>query len=112
MGRRLIKTAVDVLLVFGLMAMVVTGMGLYFAPSGKIAKATNWTWLGLDKHTLGEVHTYFGFSMVIIGLIHLTLNWKPLASLLKSLNANKSDIAKVTATILILALGGVIYISS
>ncbi|RLI78601.1 hypothetical protein DRP05_06785 [Archaeoglobales archaeon] len=111
MNRRLIKTITDVLLLVGLTVMGVTGIGMYLAPSGKIAKVTNWTFLGLDKYTLGDIHTYFGFTMLAIGLLHLTLNWKPLKSLLKTLNNSKSDTIKVTATISTIIAGVVVYLN-
>lgn len=111
MNRRLFKTITDVLLLTGLTIMGITGIGMYLAPSGKIAKATNWTFLGLDKHTLGDVHTYFGFTMLAVGLLHLTLNWKPLKSLLKTLSNSKLDVAKVTAILLLMMVGVVVYLN-
>ncbi|WP_202318967.1 DUF4405 domain-containing protein [Archaeoglobus neptunius] len=107
-NRRMLKTISDVLLIIGLAVMTVTGVGLYFAPSGRVARATDWTWLGLDKHTLGDVHAYFGFTMIAIALIHLSLNWRPLKSLLKTLNI--SDILKLTIVILIVLGGAVAYL--
>ena len=111
MNRKLIKTIVDVLLLVGLTVMGVTGIGMYLAPPGRIAKITGWTFLGLDKYTLGDIHTYFGFTMLSIGLLHLTLNWTPLKSLLKTLSNSKSDIITVAATISAIIAGVVVYLN-
>ncbi len=108
MNRRLVKTIVDLLLLAGLVVMGVTGVGLYLAPPGRIARATNWMWLGMDKHVLGDVHAYFGFAMLTIAVLHLLLNWKPLKSLLKTLS--RSDAVKIAAAVLIVIAGVFIYL--
>ncbi|AGK60754.1 hypothetical protein Asulf_00741 [Archaeoglobus sulfaticallidus PM70-1] len=112
MGRRLTKTIIDVLLLTGLIIMGITGLGMYLAPSGRVARETHWTFLGLDKSTLGDVHTYFGFVMVAIGVIHLTLNWKPLTSLLKNLKNSGSDMAKVVLTLMLVIAGVFVYLNT
>ncbi len=101
MNRRIIKTIIDTLLLVGLAIMGITGIGLYLAPSGRVAKATNWTFLGLDRHTLGDIHTYFGLTMLGIGILHLALNWKPLTSLLRTSFSNPNDIVKVATTVVV-----------
>lgn len=105
--RKIIKATLDVLLITGLVVMSVTGIGLYFAPSGRIAREIHWSWLGMDKWTLGDFHAYFGFAMLIVALLHLSLNWKPLKSLLMTLNG--SDAIKLMAVVLILLGGVIIY---
>ncbi|RLG93440.1 hypothetical protein DRP04_13625 [Archaeoglobales archaeon] len=108
MGRSLIKTVVDLLLVFGLMAMFGTGYGMYISPSGKFARAAGqWTYLGMEKHTLKDVHTLLGFSMVVVAAVHLALNWRPLLSLVKRMN-NSTAIA-VVITFVILLTGISLY---
>ena len=111
MNRRLIKTIIDTLLVVGLAVMGITGIGLYLAPSGRVAKATNWTFLGLDRHTLGDIHTYFGLTMLGIGLLHLVLNWKPFTSLLRTSWSNSADVVKIATSVTIVVAGVVIYLS-
>ncbi len=101
--RKAIRTVIDVMLLAGFVVMLVTGLGLYFAPSGRIAREIGWTWLGLDKHTLGDVHAYFGFTMICVAIVHLTLNWKPLTSLLRSVGY-AGIVKAVIAAFLILAL--------
>ena len=101
MNRRLIKAITDTLLLIGLTVMGITGIGLYLAPAGRIARETNWTFLGLDRHTLGDVHTYFGLVMLGVGVLHLALNWKPLTSLLKTSWSNSADAVKIVVSVVV-----------
>ncbi|HDD36205.1 MAG: DUF4405 domain-containing protein [Archaeoglobaceae archaeon] len=111
MNRRFVKTTTDVLLLIGLVVMGITGIGMYLAPPGRMARAKNWTYLGLDKHTLEDIHTYFGFMMLAIVLLHLTLNWKQLKSLLNDLSKNKSDAIIVMTAVLFVIVSMLIYLN-
>ena len=61
------------LIVFGAF-QAISGIVLYFSPKGR------WSGehliLGLPKHTWSEYHTYVGFLLIALVLIHLTLNWR------------------------------------
>jgi len=107
---RSLRTLVDVLLLTGIIVMGVTGIGMYLAPSGRVARATHWTYLGLDKHTLGEVHTYFGFAMLAIVTVHVLLNWKPLKALLKNILTDSRELIRVAVTFVLLIVGLEIYL--
>ncbi len=107
--RRSVKTVVDVLLVFGLVFMGVTGFALYLSPSGRVARETGWNFLGVDRHTLSDVHTFVGFAMICIALLHLALNWKPFVSLLKTSARKKSAIVVAVLAIAALVLGAYFY---
>ena len=63
----------------------ITGIGLWLAPSGRIARETSWTFVGATKEMLGNLHTYMGFAMVAIIVIHLAINYKMLLNELKML---------------------------
>jgi len=52
-----------------------TGIGLFFAPSGKVARETGWKFLGFDKFHLEKLHTITGFIMVAIIIVHLAINY-------------------------------------
>ncbi len=67
-----------------------TSIGLYFAPAGKIARLSNWTFLGLSKGQLVKLHTISGFVMVGIIIIHLILNWRLFSGELKSFRVSKA----------------------
>ncbi len=54
----------------------ITGIGLYLAPSGRIANTTNWTFIGINKFKLENLHTIWGFIMIGLITLHLILNYK------------------------------------
>ncbi len=60
--------------------MVLSGIILYLAPAGRIAKWTRIYILGLEKADWQSVHTIFTFIFVIAGAFHIWYNWKPLVS--------------------------------
>ncbi len=68
-----------------------TGIGLYFAPAGKIARLANWTFLGLSKGQLVKLHTISGFVMAGIIIIHLIFNWRLFSGELKSFKLCKTE---------------------
>jgi hypothetical protein len=53
-----------------------SGIILYFAPPGRIAHWTDWTFWGLDKEEWVAIHTIFGYLLLIIVGLHLYYNWK------------------------------------
>jgi hypothetical protein len=75
-------TSTFILLCFIFIA--ISGIILYFAPPGRIAHWTNWTFSGVSKGSWQSVHTVFAFSFIIIAVFHLKHNWKPLISYMKS----------------------------
>ncbi|NJE10020.1 DUF4405 domain-containing protein [Thermococcus sp. MAR1] len=80
----LVRGIIDLLLAVVFVVVLVTGIGLYLAPSGRIAEAIGWTFLGLDKEALTNVHTYFGFVMAGLVTIHLAIGLKSMWVMLKS----------------------------
>ncbi|AFL94456.1 hypothetical protein CL1_0244 [Thermococcus cleftensis] len=80
----LVRGVIDLLLTVVFAIVLVTGIGLYLAPSGRIADTIGWTFLGMDKDTLTNVHTYFGFAMAGLVSIHLAIGLKSMWVMLKS----------------------------
>jgi hypothetical protein len=64
--------------------MVISGIILYFAPPGRVANWSNWTFLGLLKSQWQSIHTIFTFIFVVAAGFHLFYNWKPFLAYLKS----------------------------
>jgi hypothetical protein len=71
-----IKGLIAIALLVAFSATAITGIGLHFAPIGKIAKVTGWNFLGLDKYTLKTVHGLFAFATTLLTAIHVILNRK------------------------------------
>ncbi|OQX52876.1 MAG: hypothetical protein B5M48_04515 [Candidatus Omnitrophica bacterium 4484_213] len=55
----------SLLLLIIFIIVLFTGIGLYFSPSGRIAKEISWNFLGFD-----------GFIMSALVIIHLLINYK------------------------------------
>ncbi|MBK8209235.1 MAG: DUF4405 domain-containing protein [Rhodospirillales bacterium] len=69
-----------VVFVLGLSAtiLLISGIVLFIAPSGRIASATHWALLWLDKDGWVNLHNVFAI-LFVAGLIwHFVFNWKPL----------------------------------
>jgi len=65
-----------------------TGIGLYFSPSGRIAKEISWNFLGFGKWQLENLHTLSGFIMSVLVIIHLFINSKMFFNEIKRLFKN------------------------
>ncbi len=61
------------LIVLGIF-QAISGIVLYFAPKGRWS--SEHVILGLTKHTWSEYHTYVGFLLIGLAIIHLYLNWR------------------------------------
>jgi len=65
------------------LAMVISGMALFFAPSTRIAHEINWQMCGLAKSSWQDLHNVFSTLFLIAALIHTVFNWRPLMNYLK-----------------------------
>ncbi|NJE30917.1 DUF4405 domain-containing protein [Thermococcus sp. 18S1] len=103
----LVRGVTDLLLAVVFSAALVTGIGLYLAPSGRIADSINWTFLGLDKDTLTLVHTYLGFVMAGLVAIHLAIGFSGMWVMLKSAfrSSKLKTVSAVVVPIILLAAG-------
>lgn len=63
--------------------MIVSGIILYIAPPGRIAKWTYIPILGLEKEQWQALHTIFTFLFIIANGFHLYFNWNSFISYLK-----------------------------
>ncbi len=64
--------------------IVITGIVLYIAPPGRVARWINWIMLGLDRSQWETQHTIFSYLFIFFGILHLFLiNWKTFLSYLK-----------------------------
>ncbi len=80
-----IRAIVSLLLLITFVVVLFTGIGLYFAPLGRVARETSWNFVGFDKWQLEKLHTISGFIMSLLIMIHLLLNYKMLLAEIKIL---------------------------
>ena len=71
-----IKGILSLLIIITFIIVLFTGIGLYFSPSGKIAREISWSFLIFNKFQLEKLHTISGFIMSALVLVHLSLNYK------------------------------------
>ncbi|AZR72822.1 hypothetical protein BBF96_05090 [Anoxybacter fermentans] len=80
-----VRGIISLLLLILFIVISVTGIGLWLAPSGRIARQIEWSFLGLNKELLEDLHTYTGFIMIFLTIVHLLLNYKMLFNEIKHL---------------------------
>jgi hypothetical protein len=78
------RAFVSVLAGFTFLAMAVTGLVMFFAPSCRIARDTSWTVGGYSKEQWTAVHVWFSIAFVIAAAFHVYLNWAALTNYFKT----------------------------
>lgn len=104
----LLRGVVDLLLLVVFVVIGLTGIGLYLAPSGRIADSIGWTFLGLDKDTLTAIHTYLGFVMIGLVALHLIIGFRSMVTMLR-MGFKKSKVKGMAALLVPFLLIGAGY---
>lgn len=63
---------------------LITSVVLYVVPQGRVAYWADWHLLGLSKTQWGDIHITVGTLFVVVLLIHVWLNWKPITAYMKN----------------------------
>jgi hypothetical protein len=99
-----------VVFVLGLSALVllISGIVLFVAPSGRIANATGWALLWLGKDGWVNLHNVFAV-LFVAGLVwHLVFNWRPLSNYVVSRASHhlnlKREMLAAAAVVLVLVV--------
>lgn len=74
------RSTISFSLLFSTLILILSGMALLLAPSGRIARETGWQILGLDKAGWELVHDLFGFFFIFLSLAHVWLNRRAIIS--------------------------------
>jgi len=80
-----IKGITSLLLIIFFAISTFSGIGLHFAPLGRVARDSNWTFLIFDKWQLEKIHTNTSFVFVTLVLFHFFLNYKLFLAEIKKL---------------------------
>ena len=103
------RSFVSYFLLFSGIVLIVSGVVLYVAPSGRVAHSTDWHLLWMDKAAWESVHTNAGYVSIFFGIVHLLLNWKVLLHYLwnrtRRAHQLKSEIVVSLALTLVVLLG-------
>ena len=79
------RAIISVILIVVFIIETITGIVLWLSPSGRIAREIGWNFMGVDKLMLENLHTYAGFFMIALVVLHFILNYKMLIQELKFL---------------------------
>ncbi len=66
------------LVLFGFLALLASGIVMFAAPTGRVARQIDWTLLGLDRVGWQTLHLSFAVIFVVMGFAHLACNWRGL----------------------------------
>ncbi|MBN2897117.1 MAG: DUF4405 domain-containing protein [Campylobacterales bacterium] len=61
----------------------ISGIILYLAPPGRVARWSEWRIVGLDKDQWAHLHTVTTLLMLFVVALHLYYNWRPFYSYMK-----------------------------
>lgn len=56
--------------------LVISGVILYFTPSGRVVRMTGWAFIGLDKFQWAMVHISISILFLLTAVVHLYFNWR------------------------------------
>ena len=71
-----VKVIISFLFLTTFIITTFTGIGLYFSPSWKIVAEDAWSFFGLSKLQLINLHVRLGFIMSGIIIVHFFMNYK------------------------------------
>ena len=77
------KSFTSFIALFSFLIMSISGIFLYFAPPGRVAHWSKWTFLYLTKTQWQAVHTILSLAFVIAAAFHLYFNWSILIGYIK-----------------------------
>ncbi len=75
---------VSVMLAVFFVVIAFTGAILFVTPPGRVAHWTGWTLLGLTKDEWIALHIGAGCVFLIVSILHLVFNWRPLVHYFRS----------------------------
>jgi len=105
------RAYVSLFLFFAGALLAFSGVILYIAPSGRIAKTIEWRPLWLDKDQWETLHTILGFVVLLFSYLHIKYNWRPILSYLRRKLGDivklRKELVLATLTTLLLVIGSV-----
>ena len=75
--KRRVRRFASFLVAWSFAVLLISGIVLFVAPSGRVARDVAWHLAGLDKENWGGLHLIFAILFVVFAVLHLALNWRP-----------------------------------
>ncbi|MDQ7831927.1 MAG: DUF4405 domain-containing protein [Desulfovibrionaceae bacterium] len=85
----MLRKIVTLTLVLTFFCIFLTSVFLYLSPYARVAAWADWTIFGLNRDRLIDVHVTMGFFLLLLGALHLILDWR---SILESLRGQDGEI--------------------
>ena len=63
--------------------LTVSGLVLFLTPQGRVAYWSEWRLMGLTKEAWGALHILLSLLFLVMGIIHIVLNWKAILHYMK-----------------------------
>lgn len=104
------KSFISFALFISFFIIVASGLVLYIAPPGRVAKWVNWQLLGLSKEMWQALHTNFTYTFLILSIFHIfSINWRVFLSYLKKKAAGVGLHRKKELTISVVLTAAVFF---
>lgn len=78
-----LRKVTSLTMLLSIVVLTYTGIMLFIAPPGRVANWANWKLLGLSKEDNAQIHITFMFLFVVMTILHVYYNWKPITSYMK-----------------------------
>ncbi|KUG28255.1 hypothetical protein ASZ90_001889 [hydrocarbon metagenome] len=85
----MLRKIVTLTLVLTFFCLFLTSVFLYLSPYARVAAWADWTIFGLNRDRLIDVHVTMGFFLLLLGALHLILDWR---TILESLRGEGGEI--------------------
>lgn len=115
MKRTYLHLFVDVLMLLGAVGLILTGLLMAFVLPAGSRLASIW---GMTRHEWGDVHFWIAMGIIGTALLHVTLNWGWVCSMIArmlSIRSTKPTLQRKlwtgisTVCVLVLLVGGFLY---
>jgi len=77
------RALTSVLIAASFVILVFSGIVLFVSPPGRVANWTDWSIFQLTKKDWAAVHIWFSTLFLVVTLVHLFFNWRPLVGYFK-----------------------------
>jgi len=108
------RAYVSLFLFFAGVLLAFSGVILYIAPSGRIAKTIEWRPLWLDKGQWETLHTILGLVVLFFSYLHVKFNWRPIVSYFRRKLGDvmklRKELAVATLSTLALVVSSIYYL--
>lgn len=79
-----LKKITSLTMLLSIIIMTYTGIMLFISPPGRIANWANWKLFGFGKENYAQIHSTFMVLFVLMTLLHVYYNWKPITNYMQS----------------------------